>query len=204
MRAVLCAQPLTAPDYLVIGSNVNYFAGNPHEKQKLLDKLVGCLVAQVVNKGGTNIVLNTASEPDYVGAEEVWSVQLFPVAPSSNQLAFINPAAGKTSAMIGSFNATAVTITAQGPDSTAVPPSPVTVYLDATGYANFTFTPVTTSNISYLASYPGDDAWLPSNTTFSELGACCRARPQRVACLYESNWDPPRALHSSRFTVATL
>ncbi len=64
-----------------------------------------------------------------------------------------------------------VTITALGPDSTPVPVSPQTVYLDTDGFANVTFTPVTASNVTYRASFAGDAAWLSSTGLLSELGA---------------------------------
>ena len=101
--------------------------------------------------------------------------QVSPVDPATNQPAFINPALGNKSATIGSFINAAVTITALGPDHTPVPMTPKTVYLDESGYANVAFTPVSASNITYMASYPGDAAWLPSSGRLSELGATHRA-----------------------------
>jgi len=67
-------------------------------------------VAQVVNKGATTLVMTDATDPDYVGVEETWTVQLSPVAPAANLPAFVNPASGNESATIGSFNKTEVTM----------------------------------------------------------------------------------------------
>ena len=143
--------------------------------------------AQVVNKGATVVTLTDATNPDYVGSGEVWTVQVSPVAPAAIQPAFVTPSGGSGSAKIGDFAGSTVTITALGPGSAAVPATPFTVILDATGHATFSFTPVSASNITYQASYPGNGAWLASTGTLSELGATrcsrqCACFGQRRAC----------------------
>ena len=64
----------------------------------------------MVNEGATTLVMTDATDPDYVGVEETWNIQLSPVAPATNLPAFINPASGNESATIGSFNQTEVTV----------------------------------------------------------------------------------------------
>ena len=126
----------------------------------------------MIDKGGTTLNFYDVTDPDYVGTEQTWQIQVSPQNPGTTQLAYVNPAAGSNSQQIGDFTNALVTITALGPDNTTVPTTPHTVILDATGYANFSFTPVSASNISYQAHYPGDAAWAPSTGTLeNEIGA---------------------------------
>ena len=124
-----------------------------------------------MNKGATTLTFTDITDPDYVGTEQFWEIQVSPVDPATTQLAYIDPSSGSNGEQIGNFANTVVTVTALGPDFPAVPATPNPIIVDATGYANFSFTPIAASNITYQASYPGDNAWNASTTTLNEIGA---------------------------------
>jgi hypothetical protein len=121
-------------------------------------------VVQVVNKGSTTITISDATNPQYEGDDETWSIQLSAVAPATNMLAYVNPADGIGSAQIGSFDGANATVTVNGI------PGAISGPLDANGYANFTLTPPY-GNWTFAVTYPGDAAWLPSSGNQTEQGA---------------------------------